>query len=98
MFYDTQRIIRKNQKYEISKAYDTISKLENKGLSVPEMLEAIDILLKDKNTESQQSILERANNILKERLRDENKSIQADNSDDIRDISCPLLKYSQLQV
>ena len=93
MFYETERIIRKNQKYEKSRAYATISKLENKGLSKAEMLEAIEILLKDDNTESQQSILELAKRIL-ETLEDDSDKENPNQSNAHNDTTaskCPLL-------
>jgi hypothetical protein len=67
MFYETERIVRKQQKYVKIKAYSTISRLENKGLSVSEMTNAIDILLTDENTEFQQDILKLAKHILESR-------------------------------
>jgi len=60
MRYESQRIISKNQKYEKTKAYTTISKLKSKGLSISECISAVKILLKDDNTESQQAILKKA--------------------------------------
>ena len=65
MFYDTERILRKQEKYVKLKAYSTIKKLECKGLSVDEMINALEILLTDDNTEFQESVLERAKDILK---------------------------------
>jgi len=63
-FYDTDRIVRKQQKYEKLKAYGIINKLEKGNLSNEDMVKAVDILLKDENTEFQQDILNRAKAIL----------------------------------
>lgn len=60
MRYETQRIINKNQKYERTKANAIIRKLKMKGLSTYKCVDAIKILLKDDNTESQKAILEKA--------------------------------------
>lgn len=98
-FYDSERIVRKNEKYEKTKAYAAISKLENKGLSVSEMIEALDILLKDQNTESQQSILERAKKILESRKEsdcEENSDENDTGLEYFRDV-CPLIS-SQRQL
>ena len=67
MFYDTERVVRKQLKYEKLKAYSTISKLESKGLTVNEMINALEILLTDSNTEFQQCVLEKAKGILEAR-------------------------------
>jgi len=92
MFYDTERIVRKQEKYEKTKAYATISKLKSKGLSVSEAIDAISILLEDDNTESQQAILERAKRILqseKESLDEECTEATKPGSSNVP--GCPLL-------
>lgn len=63
-FYDSERMIRKQQKYEISKAYNTIDSLRTKGLKEEEIIKALKILLKDENTEFQAKVLTRAIEIL----------------------------------
>lgn len=84
-FYDTERIVRKQQKHEKTRAYATISKLENKGLSVSEMIDALDILLKDDNTEFQQAVLDRAKSILESRKEIEDEK---DTSGSIVNLDC----------
>lgn len=66
-FYESERIVRKQQKYEKLKAYEAISKLENKGLSTTEMIDALNILIKDDNTEFRHDVLNRAKAILTSR-------------------------------
>jgi hypothetical protein len=67
MFYESQRIIEKQIKHEISKACDLISAFEDKSLSVVDMNAAIDILIEDAPTELYLAILNRAKNILHRR-------------------------------
>ena len=62
--YDAVRIIRKNSKYEKIRAYAVIEKLKAKGLSTTEMVEALEILLKDENSEFDNSVYSRAKSIL----------------------------------
>ena len=65
MFYDTERIVRKQEKYEKSKAYEVISALKLKGLSTKETLACIEIMsFLDTNNESQNAILNLAHQIV----------------------------------
>lgn len=64
MFYESERIIRKNEKYEKTKAYSIVSDLKNKGLSNEEMIEATRILLNGNKNESQSAILNKVLSIL----------------------------------
>lgn len=65
MFYDTERIVRKQEKYEKSKAYEVISTLKHKGLSTKETLACIEVMsFLDNNNESQQAILNLAHRIV----------------------------------
>ena len=64
MFYENERIIRKNQKYEKIKTYAIISDLEGKGMPAEEMIEVIDILISNDNSEFQTDVLKRAKIIL----------------------------------
>ncbi len=67
MFYETERIVSKQLKYEKTKAYTTISELESKGLSTKDMIGAINILLEDDNTELRVAVLKKAKAILEAR-------------------------------
>ena len=65
MFYDTERIVRKQEKYEKSKAYDVIETLKLKGLNTKESLACIEIMsFLDSNNESQKAILNLAHQIV----------------------------------
>lgn len=75
MFYDTERIVRKQLKYEKIKAYDIIQEMRAKSMSVSEMIDALEILLNDENTEFKESVLKRAKSLLE-------ASMEADNEKD----------------
>lgn len=99
MRYEAQRIINKNQKYEKTRAYATISKLKNKGLSVSECINAINILLTDDNSESQQAILEKALaylNLEQETMngQEELNKTNIDNSCNLS--TCPVLSHTRV--
>jgi hypothetical protein len=64
MFYDSERMLRKQLKYVKLKAYETIFALEAKGLEADEVLASIEMLLKSDNSEFQIDILELAKDIL----------------------------------
>ena len=65
MFYDTERIVRKQEKYEKSKAYEVIGALKHKGLNTKETLACIEIMsFLDSNNESQKAILNLAHQIV----------------------------------
>ena len=64
MFYDSQRIVTKNENYEKTRAYNIVSDFRAKNLSTEDSLSMIDILLKDNPNESKTSILNRARTIL----------------------------------
>lgn len=85
MFYDAERIVRKQKRYEKLEAYGVISTLETKGFSVSEMIDAVDILLTDDNNETRQAILERAKHILETRKEFDEKETSGNNDDSISD-------------
>ena len=63
-FYESERIIRKQERYEKSKAYDIIGTLKCKDLSMPEVLACIEVMSKNvENSESQVSVLALAHRI-----------------------------------
>ena len=99
MRHESQRIINKNLKYEKTKAYATISKLKNKGLSVSESIKAVKILLTDDNTESRQAILEKALIYLELEQETTNgqEELNQTNPDNSCNLSvCPVLSYTRL--
>lgn len=75
MFYETERIIRKQQKYIKSKAYATINRLENKGLDDSEISACLDVMLEDDNNETQVDILNLAKTIIVSRQENVNEEI-----------------------
>lgn len=64
MFYEDERIVRKQQKYVKSKAYQKVKRLEDKGLSDDEIVGCLDVLLAQDNNETQVDILNVARNIV----------------------------------
>lgn len=65
MFYDTERIVRKQERHEKSKAYEVISALRLKGLNTKETLACIEVMsFLDSNNESQKAILNLAHRIV----------------------------------
>lgn len=60
MFYESERIIRKQAKVVNTKAYEIIHDLEAKGLSNQEIISCVSLLLKEDNSEFQRDILEHA--------------------------------------
>ena len=97
MFYESERIVRKNENYEKTKAYAVISELESKGLSVQESISMIDVLLKDTPTESMASSLEKAKNLLLNRMKPHEKTLEINSSNRFNnpDLICPLIVYSR---
>ena len=64
MFYETHRMMRKQAKYEKTKAYEIIESLRSSELSDDEVLASLDILLNGDNTETFKSVLLLAKRIL----------------------------------
>lgn len=93
--YDTERIIRKQQKYVKLKAYQAIADLNKKGLSGVKAIDALDILLDSDNSEFQQEVLAKAKSILKSQ--EENDDQENSLSDNVNrnhdDVRCPLLSF-----
>ena len=99
MFYESERIIYKNNKYEKLKAYGIISDLKNKGLSVNEQIEAINILLNSRNNEFQTSVLERAKTTLIAQLEIENEKpqiIKENTSNRCERVTCSIISYAKI--
>lgn len=67
MFYETERIIRKQQRYVKSKACSIISSLESKELTREEVIACIDVMLSEDNSESKVDILNLARKIVTSR-------------------------------
>lgn len=57
MFYESERIVRKQLNYTKSKAYDVIRDLESKGLSDKEIASCINLLIKNGPSEFQMDVL-----------------------------------------
>ena len=97
MFYESERIVRKQQKYEKTRAYAIVNDLQRKGLSHQEMIEAVNILLMSENTECQQAILEKAKLILsaQKEIMDEESTNRSDNGDDDNSVDCPIIHYRE---
>lgn len=98
MFYESERIIRKNEKHKKTKAYDLISDLKKKGLSNEEMIEAIKILLNDNNNEFQDDVFNKAKCILEtlEEIKNDPFPKTVDRSNGAR-IECPILQLRQFK-
>ena len=62
--YDTERIIRKQNKYVKSRAYIIINSLESKKLNNDEILACIQVMLTEDNSEIQIDILNLASKII----------------------------------
>jgi hypothetical protein len=78
MFYDTERIVRKQEKYEKSKAYDVISALKHKGLNTKETLACIEVMsFLDSNNESQIAILNLAHQIVTSHVEQEHLNAES---------------------
>lgn len=61
MFYESDRIVRKQQRFTDMKARELISDLESKGLKNGEVTAALELLLKDNNnSEFRVDIINRA--------------------------------------
>lgn len=64
-FYESERIIRKQEKYIISRAYDIIGEFNKSNLSKDEMLACIELTLaSNKENDSQRDFLFMAQKIL----------------------------------
>ena len=96
MFYESERIIRKNEKHKKTKAYDLISDLKKKGLSNEEMIEAVKILLSDNNNEFQDDVLNKAKSILEalEEIKNGSVSFKMPSTGSIS-IECPILRLQR---
>lgn len=65
MFYENDRIVRKQKRFVNTKACEMISDLESKGLKSEEVIAALELLLEDEtNTEFRTDIINRALAIL----------------------------------
>lgn len=64
MFYDSLRIIDKQEKYEKIRAYEVILSLEKKDLSSENMISTISVMMEDATNDYHKSIFLKARNIL----------------------------------
>lgn len=64
-FYESERITRKQENYEKSRAYEIIESLKKKNLTFDQMLVTLGAMFDDKtNTETQRAVLIRAHDII----------------------------------
>jgi hypothetical protein len=64
MFYDSARIIDKQEKYEKIRAYEMIESLEKTGLSSDYVFCALELMSRRSNSEFQSSVISKAKAIL----------------------------------
>lgn len=83
MFYETERIIRKQQRYVRSKAYETLRSLEIKKLDSREIVACIDVMLGGDNTEIQVDILNLARKIATSKETDNEKNSDVNRNIDV---------------
>lgn len=67
MFFDSARIVEKQEKYEKIRAYDIIDSLEKKNFSVEKMLVVVDFLSHKASNDFRKAILHKAKKILQAR-------------------------------
>lgn len=67
VFYESSRIIDKQEKYEKIRAYKVIDSLEKDGLSDEKMLTVINLLMSKTQLDFEKSVLSKALNILSAR-------------------------------
>lgn len=76
MFYETERIINKQQKYIKQKALNIINSFNDKKLSKKEIIACLDIMLNEDNTETKTDILNMARVIvLSKQEKEENEKV-----------------------
>lgn len=73
MFYETERIINKQNKYVKRKANDVINSFDDKDLSTKEVLACIDVMLTEDNNETKVDILNLARKIVLSNQEKENE-------------------------
>lgn len=73
MFYETERIINKQNKYVKRKANDVIISFDGKDLSTKEILACIDVMLTEDNNETKVDILNLARKIVLSNQEKENE-------------------------
>jgi hypothetical protein len=73
MFYETERIINKQNKYIKRKANDVINSFDGKDLSTKEVLACIDVMLTEDNNETKVDILNLARKIVLSNQEKENE-------------------------
>ena len=75
MFYESERIIRKQRRFIDMKAKELISNFESKGLKSGEVAAALELSLRDEgNTEFRIDIINRAISVVQTRADNEKKS------------------------
>jgi hypothetical protein len=67
MFFDSARIVEKQEKYEKIRAYDIIDSLEKKNFSLDKMLVVLDFLSCKTDNDFRKAILYKAKKILQAR-------------------------------
>src|ERR1035437_9432159 len=73
MTFDSERISRKQEAYEKSRAYNTIGSLKGKGLSYKEVLGCLEVMARNiDNTETTTSVLAKAHKIVELYIEEEN--------------------------
>jgi len=85
MFYDSARIIEKQQKYEKIRAYEMIESLEKTGLSSEYVLCALELMSKRSNSEFQLSVISKAKVILIAR-KEKNEASTNNNVTNVTDV------------
>ena len=78
MFFESSRIIEKQQKYEKTRAYDFIDSLEKTDMSLDTMISTLDLYMKDVDSEYKKIILSKAKSILQAR-KEEHESVGISN-------------------
>jgi len=63
MFYESYRIINKQQKYEKSRAYDIIDELNKRGFSSESIIKILDSFISCTKSETDVAIFKKAKNI-----------------------------------
>lgn len=64
MFYETERIIEKQQRYIRRKAIDVVNSFDKESLTPDEVVACIDVMLEEDNNETRADILNKARNIV----------------------------------
>jgi hypothetical protein len=85
MFYDSARIIDKQQKYEKIRAYEMIESLEKTGLTSEYVLCALELMSRKSSSEFESSVISKAKAILVAR-KEKNEARTNNNVTNVPDI------------